>query len=153
MLSVPSLPRVYWYSLGLVCLLACQTEKPVAVLEAEKTLPDIVDFNVHVKPILSDRCFACHGPDKNNQEADLRLDTEAGLFAALTEGDGHVIVPGNLEKSAVYQRIVAEDPEMMMPPPESNLSLSPKEIAILTRWIEARSRVETPLGLHHPGHS
>ena len=120
----------------LTLLLACHPEKPAAVVEAEKTIPAVIDFNMHVKPILSDRCFACHGPDKNHQEADLRLDTEAGLLGALQEGNGHVIVPGNLAKSAVYQRIIAEDPEMMMPPPESNLSLSPKEIAILTRWIE-----------------
>ncbi len=126
----------YWY-LGLVSLLlACQPEKPAAVVEAEKSIPEVVDFNLHVKPILSDRCFACHGPDKNNQEADLRLDTEAGLFAALQEGEGHVIVPGNLRQSAVYQRITAADPETQMPPPESNLSLTPREIAILTRWIE-----------------
>ena len=129
-------PCTYWY-LGLVSLLlACQPEKPAAVVEAEKSIPEVVDFNLHVKPILSDRCFACHGPDKNNQEADLRLDTEAGLFAALQEGEGHVIVPGNLRQSAVYQRITAADPEIQMPPPESNLSLTPREIAILTRWIE-----------------
>ncbi len=129
-------PQAYWYFLGVMLLLACQPEKPAAVVEAGKSIPRIIDFNRHVKPILSDRCFACHGPDKNNQEADLRLDTEAGLFAALTEGNGHVIVPGNLRQSAVYQRIVASDPEVQMPPPESNLSLSPREIAILSRWIE-----------------
>ncbi len=133
-----SLPvsRMGGYSLALVCLLACQPEKPTAVVEAEKAIPEVIDFNLHVKPILSDRCFACHGPDKNNQKADLRLDTEVGLFAALTEGSGHVIVPGNLQKSEVYRRIIANDPEVQMPPPEANLSLSPREIAILTRWIE-----------------
>ena len=130
------LHKVYVYFLGFSCLLACQTEKPAEVVEAEKSIPEVVDFNLHVKPILSDRCFACHGPDKNHQEANLRLDTEEGLFAALEEGNGHVIVPGDLGESAVYQRITAEDPEMQMPPPESNLSLNPKEIAILTRWIE-----------------
>ena len=131
-----SLPRAGWYLLSVAYLFACQTEKPEAVVAAEATLPEVVDFNMHVKPILSDRCFACHGPDKANQEADLRLDTEVGLFAALTEGDGHVIVPGDLGESEVYRRIVADDPEMVMPPPESNLSLSPREIAILARWIE-----------------
>ena len=125
-----------FYFLGFIILLACQVEKPAEVVEAEQHLPEVVDFNIHVKPILSDRCFACHGPDKNNQEADLRLDTKEGLFAALKEGNGHVVVPGNLRKSAVYQRIVADDPEMKMPPPESNLSLTPKEMAVLTRWIE-----------------
>ncbi len=131
-----SLYKVYVYFLGFSCLVACQTEKPADVVAAEKNIPEVVDFNLHVKPILSDRCFACHGPDKNHQEANLRLDTEEGLFAALEEGNGHVIVPGQLSKSAVYQRIIAEDPEMLMPPPESNLSLNAKEIAVLTRWIE-----------------
>ncbi len=133
--SLPAF-RMGGYSLALLCLFACQPEKPTAVVVAEKTIPEVIDFNLHVKPILSDRCFACHGPDKNNQKADLRLDTEAGLFAALTEGSGHVIVPGSLRQSEVYQRIVASDPEVQMPPPESNLSLSPREIAILSRWIE-----------------
>ncbi len=131
------LPRAYQYFLGLAgFLLACQPHKPAAVVEVESAIPEVIDFNLHVKPILSDRCFACHGPDKNNQQADLRLDTEAGLFAALTEGNGHVIVPGSLRQSEVYQRIVATDPEVQMPPPESNLTLSPREIAILSRWIE-----------------
>ncbi|MGB3851392.1 MAG: c-type cytochrome domain-containing protein [Tunicatimonas sp.] len=80
-------------------------------MEAEATIPATIDFNLHVKPILSDRCFACHGPDAANQQADLRLDTKAGLFAALTEGDGHVIVPGSLRRGAVYQRIVTTDPK------------------------------------------
>jgi hypothetical protein len=103
--------RVDWYCLCLVGLLACQPDKPAAVVEAEATIPATVDFNLHVKPILSDRYFACHGPDVANQQANLRLDTEAGLFAALAEGNGHVIVSSSQRHSEVYQRIVVSYPE------------------------------------------
>ncbi len=123
--------------LGFVFLMACGPEKPMTIQEAEKNLPKEIDFNYHVKPILSDKCFACHGPDEAKREADLRLDTEEGAFAALGENqDYHAIVPGKLGKSQVFFRMVADDPEVMMPPPESNLSLSDKEIAIITKWIE-----------------
>ncbi|MEO0333292.1 MAG: DUF1549 domain-containing protein, partial [Bacteroidota bacterium] len=114
----------------------CGTEKPAEIVEAEKKLPEKIDFNFHVKPILSDRCYACHGPDKENQEADLRLDTPEAAFAALASGEGHAIVPGKLGKSEVYHRIVSDDPDFVMPPPESHLQLTVEEQAILTKWIE-----------------
>ncbi len=105
--------------------------------ESVESIPAVVDFNFHVKPILSDRCFACHGPDENAREADLRLDTEAGAFAAIGElKDHYAIVPGDPEKSAMVHRIRHSDPEERMPPPESNLSLSETEIRILEKWIE-----------------
>ena len=103
---------------------------------AAKKLPDVVDFNFHVKPILSDRCFACHGPDEAKQEAGLRLDTQEGAFAALTESKGHAIVAGNLAQSAVYHRITTDDPDSIMPPPESNLTLTSYEKDVIVRWIE-----------------
>ena len=105
--------------------------------EVEAQLPDKIDFNLHVKPILSDRCFACHGPDVNKREAGLRLDIEENALAALKdEPDMFAIVPHRPKDSELYHRIVATDPEMQMPPPESNLSLSEQEVAVLTRWIE-----------------
>jgi len=115
----------------------CGVEKPAEIVEAEQHVPEEVDFNLHVKPILSDRCFACHGPDNNARKAGLRLDTEAGAFAWIGEEKDHrAIVPSNLRKSAIYSRITSTDPETMMPPPESNLVLSNKEKAIIIRWIE-----------------
>lgn len=100
-------------------------------------LPDVVDFNFHVKPIISDRCFKCHGPDESKQEASLGLDNEAGWFQALQEHpDRFVVVPGDLAASELYQRLVSHDPDLLMPPPESNLSLTPHEIAVIGRWIE-----------------
>lgn len=103
----------------------------------DESIPDIVDFNFHVRPILSDRCFKCHGPDANKREAELRLDTEEGAFAALKDDPSqHVIVPKDPLQSALYQRLISKDTSIVMPPPSSNLSLTPTEIAIIKKWIE-----------------
>lgn len=122
--------------LGCIGLLGCGVEKPPAVADAERTLPEQVDFNFHIRPILSDRCFACHGPDDNARKADLRLDTPDGAYAALAESGNRAIVPGSVRRSEAYHRLISDDPEVQMPPPESNLSVTPREIALLSRWIE-----------------
>ncbi|MBK9509140.1 MAG: PSD1 domain-containing protein [Cytophagaceae bacterium] len=101
------------------------------------SLPDVVDYNFHIRPILSDRCFHCHGPDANKREADLRLDTENGAYAALKDNpDAHVIVKGKPELSELYLRISTSDTSLKMPPPSSNLSLNEEEIKIIKKWIE-----------------
>ena len=103
----------------------------------EQAIPDIVDFNFHVRPILSDRCFKCHGPDANKRQAGLRLDTEEGAYAALKDDPSHhVIVPGDPLASALYARITNSDTSELMPPPSSNLSLNEREIEIIKKWIE-----------------
>lgn len=122
--------------LALLFLTACGPQLPDAVAEAYERLPKRVDYNFHVKPILSDRCFACHGPDARNQQAELRLDTEQGAYAALTSGNGVAIKPGSLAGSEMIQRILSDDPELVMPTPESNLSLTDEEIAVLVKWVE-----------------
>ena len=116
-------------------ILSCGQNKEEASL-ADLTVPDKVDFNFHVKPILSDKCFACHGPDMANQQANLRLDTEEGAFKTTLESGGHAIIPGDLKNSKLYARITQKDPDEIMPPPESNLTLSKYEITVLTKWIE-----------------
>nr|WKN37271.1 DUF1553 domain-containing protein [Tunicatimonas sp. TK19036] len=119
-----------------VCLTRCGTvDKPEEVVQAEQDLPKELDYNLHVKPILSDKCFFCHGPDKAAIEAGLSLSDESLAFAKLESGN-QAIVPGNLAKSEVFHRITADDPETIMPPPESNLSLTAYEKAVLLRWIE-----------------
>jgi hypothetical protein len=101
------------------------------------SIPQKIDFNFHVKPILSDRCFACHGPDENAREANLRLDLESHAFAALDSlGEHFAIVPGDTESSELIKKIISNDPEEIMPPPESNLELNDQEIEILKKWIE-----------------
>jgi uncharacterized membrane protein len=100
-------------------------------------IPDEVDYNFHIRPILSDRCFKCHGPDVNKRQADLRLDTPEGAYAALKDNPkAHVIVAGNLEMSEVYQRITSKDTSILMPPPSSNLKLSQHEIDLIEKWIK-----------------
>ena len=124
-----------WVITAGIFLNGCSTDKATFSEEIEARLPEKIDFNYHIKPILSDRCFACHGPDENKVEAGLRFDMEERAFAKLESGN-RAIVPGNLGKSALYHRILAEDPEEMMPPPESNLTLTDDEKALLIRWIE-----------------
>ncbi|WP_232622903.1 PSD1 and planctomycete cytochrome C domain-containing protein [Pareuzebyella sediminis] len=97
-------------------------------------LPETVDFNFHVRPILVQNCYLCHGPDASGRKADLRLDTFEGATAALKEG-GHAIVPGRPSKSQLVVRINHEDEDLVMPPPDSNYELSAREKAILEKWI------------------
>ncbi len=102
-----------------------------------------VSYNFHIRPILSDKCFACHGPDANKREADLRLDTEEGAFASLKDNPNrYAIVGGSLEASEVYHRITSEDPGELMPPPEANLSLSSTEIELIKTWISQGAQYE-----------
>ena len=99
------------------CLFSCQSDLPAPVKVAMETLPQEVDFNLHVKPILSDRCFACHGPDEKARKAELRLDIEEEAFAVL-ENNKVAFSKHNLKKSEAIQRILSEDSEVQMPPPQ-----------------------------------
>lgn len=115
---------------------SCSPSLPEDVKVAMQELPDDLDYNQHVKPIISDKCFACHGPDKAKQKAGLRLDIAVMAYASLSKNPGKVaITPGNLADSEFFHRIVSQDPDYMMPTPESHLSLSAKEKAILIKWI------------------
>jgi len=87
-------------------------------------------YNFDVKPILSDRCYHCHGPDKDTRKSDLRLDTEEGIKKALEDGE-------------FIARITSDDPEEVMPPPDSKLAVSSEEIATLKTWIENGAKVES----------
>lgn len=105
--------------------------------ENEEKIPDKISYNFHVRPILSDKCFACHGPDANKREAGLRLDIADSAFNELKENPGaFALVPHKINESMVYQRISAEDSTQLMPPVDSNLKLSLREVAILKKWIE-----------------
>lgn len=95
-----------------------------------------VDFNRQIRPLLSDRCFACHGPDDQARKGRLALDTRDG---ALRGGRSRhaALVPGDAEGSELWRRVVSDDPEERMPPPESKLpELTAEELATLKRWIE-----------------
>ena len=109
---------------------ACRPAAPVVA-----GVPAQVDFNFHVRPILSDKCFACHGPDDRARKGGLSLHTKDGAFAALANGH-RAVVPGDTGKSELVRRILSTDPAVLMPQPESHLALSEIEKATLVRWIE-----------------
>jgi hypothetical protein len=94
-----------------------------------------VDFNFEVRPILSDKCFKCHGPDPRNRKAGLRLDTKEGAFGT-TESGSRAIVPGDLEESELINRITAVDKAERMPPESLGRTLSASEIELLKRWVK-----------------
>lgn len=94
-----------------------------------------ISFNFHIRPILSNNCFTCHGPDPSSRKAGLRLDLRDSAIAVLESGR-RAIVPGDWRKSELIQRILTEDPGLHMPPPEMNKQLSEREIELLKKWIE-----------------
>ena len=99
------------------------------------SIPENIDFNFHVKPIISDKCFACHGPDEKKRAANLRLDTEEGLYQLSEDLSSYVINKENPEKSELLRRIFHQNKSISMPPPESNLILTDHEKSILEKWI------------------
>ena len=105
------------------------------ILISQYNIPETVDFNFHVKPIISDKCFACHGPDEKERAANLRLDTEDGLYQLTEELSSYVVDKKSPKKSEMLNRIFHENPSIVMPPPESNLVLSDYEKEILNKWI------------------
>ncbi len=106
----------------------------IVVLSAS-AVGDDVRFDRDIRPILSDACFHCHGPDAEGRPTDLRLDTSDGLRADL--GDGlRAVVPGDLSKSELWHRVASRDADVQMPPPDSGRKLTSKQIDTLKCWIE-----------------
>jgi hypothetical protein len=107
-------------------------------------LPEIVSYNFHIRPILSDKCFACHGPDANKRQAGLRLDDPASAYGHLQENDSaYVIVKGNPDASELYRRIISSDSDYQMPSPASHFGvLNPQEISLIRKWIEQGAKYE-----------
>ena len=99
-----------------------------------------VNFQRQVRPILSDNCFLCHGPDKGTRMADVRLDIREGAFAA--RKNGSIIVPGHPEQSLLVKRIFSENPGFRMPPVFSHKTLTPEQKQTLQRWIEQGAKWE-----------
>ncbi len=119
------------------CNTGVQTSETTANNDINGRIPDKIDFTFHVKPILSDRCFKCHGPDKNAIEGGLSLNTAEDAYMALGKNKDHyAIVPGDVEKSELVNRLYTTDESLMMPPPESNLTVTKYEKEILKKWIE-----------------
>ncbi|MEW4489133.1 PSD1 and planctomycete cytochrome C domain-containing protein [Thalassoglobus sp. JC818] len=96
---------------------------------------DPPSYNRDIRPILSDKCFFCHGPDEEDRQADLRLDDEASAKE-------YAIVAGNLDESLLIQRILSDDEFEQMPPPDSGKSLTESEIQLLSEWIQSGAEYE-----------
>ncbi len=120
-----------------------------------------LDFNFDIRPILSDKCYSCHGPDPRNRKAKLRLDTREGLFGERPSGE-RAVVPGDLDSSAMAWRITSADPTEHMPPPTFSRMLEPAEIEKIKRWIAQGAEwrphwaftppeARTPPATRHPG--
>lgn len=92
-----------------------------------------VQFNQQIRPLLSDRCYACHGPDEKNRKAKLRLDVKEGALGKSDEN--WIIKAGSPDESELFRRISSSDPDEKMPPPDSNLVLTPSEIGTIREWI------------------
>lgn len=110
---------------------------------ANMPLPERVDYNFHIKPILSDNCYTCHGPDANKRKASLRLDVEETAFEELRESPGqYAFVAGKPNKSKAYTHMITDDPDQLMPPIDSKLSLNSYEKRLIKKWIEQGAEFE-----------
>src|SRR5947207_1361995 len=101
----------------------------LSAFATSQSSPAKADFNRDIRPIFSEHCYACHGPDEQKRKAGLRLDLEEGAFKELKSGD-RALVSGDLAKSAMIGRITSADPEEIMPPPKHNKPLKPDQIAL-----------------------
>ncbi|WP_405398816.1 DUF1553 domain-containing protein [Maribacter sp. Asnod2-G09] len=133
-----NLIKLIIFGFFLVVLSSCGgPELPELVAVAYEKLPEEVDFNQHVKPILSDKCYLCHGPDKGNIKGGLQLHEAEFAYGELSETPGKfAITPGNLKKSEFFHRIITDDQDLIMPAPSSHLTLTAYEKAVLVKWIE-----------------
>ena len=129
---------------GIILVVAGLLYGVIDLAKAKKEKENLISYNRDIRPILSDKCFSCHGPDVSKIKAGLRLDLPASAFAELEKNKGHfAIVPGNPEKSELIKRISSNDPAIMMPMPESHLArLTTDEIKLFTKWIEQGAKYE-----------
>ncbi len=135
-----------WYILFVVLSIAlvsqsCIRSVPTEIRELYEDVEEVT-YNQDIRPILSDRCFSCHGPDANTRKAGLRLDIESEAKASLVSGNGRAIIPNRPQNSMLIQRIFSEDAEIVMPTPESKLKLTSSEKALIYKWIEKGAKYE-----------
>ncbi len=123
------------HAIGYFCFCLCVTASLVAGARAAEQGRGAVQFDRDIRPVLSDNCFACHGPDGAKRKAGLRLDTRDGLFASLKKG-GHAVVAGQPDNSVLLKRVTSADPDELMPPPKSGKQLTTAQVTLLRRWVE-----------------
>jgi hypothetical protein len=117
--------------IGLSCAVLAGVQCSPAT--AADDIPQTILFNRDIRPILSDHCFLCHGPDKTQRKARLRLDLEESAMA--DRGGYHAVLPGQPEKSEVILRITERDAKRRMPPVSTGRKLTPRQVELLRRWI------------------
>ena len=129
---------------GILLVVAGLLYGVIDLAKAKKEKESLISYNRDIRPILSDKCFSCHGPDVSKIKAGLRLDLPASAFAELEKNKGHfAIVPGNPDKSELIKRVSSNDPGIMMPMPESHLArLTTDEIKLFSKWIEQGAKYE-----------
>ncbi len=146
--------RIYLLVVGLVVfalaiIQACR-HSTAKLMSAEK-LPEKVSYNFDIRPILSDNCFACHGPDANKREAGLRLDIAQEAYKALAEHpSAHALVPGKPQLSEAFLRISTKDTALIMPPASSNLKLTSHQIKLIEKWIKQGAVYESHWAFSKP---
>ena len=124
----------------LICLCIIMFGQPHASADHHETSQTTVDYNQDIRPILSDNCYACHGPDEKSRQANLRLDTKTGVFS---EPSGYpIIVPNEPEESELYLRITSEENGYRMPPADFNKTLTPEQIKVIKQWINEGAKWE-----------
>ena len=134
-----------FFSLFTVILLTAAQSTSVARPEPDSSEP--VEFARDIRPIFSENCFACHGPDSEARQANLRLDTREGLF----EQRSGLVVPGDPSQSRLFQRISAHQEALRMPPRRSDKSLTPRQIEQVRRWIEQGAKWQMHWAFTPPG--
>src|SRR4030095_4421326 len=131
-------------SLILVCAITWLNTSSCSDKPTSTGNEEMISYNFQIRPIFSDKCFKCHGPDANKREAGLRLDIAAEAYKALKEHPrAHAIVPGNPDLSELFVRVSSTDTSIQMPPPESHLpSLTEPEITVIKKWIQQGAKYE-----------
>jgi len=115
----------------------------VAAVSAASAAPVKIEFNRDIRPIFSEHCYACHGPDNNKRKADLRFDQKESVFGKAKSGET-AVVPGALDKSEMIKRLTTSDADDIMPPAKEHKALKPAQIEMLKRWVQE--------GAHWTGH-
>lgn len=120
--------------------------------DSDMKLPETVSYNFHIRPIFSDKCFKCHGPDGAQRQAGLRLDIADSAYAPLKETKGaFALIPGKPDESEVFKRVSSTDTSYQMPTPDSHLgALSEYEIKLVRKWIQQGAKYERHWAFNAP---
>lgn len=134
-LGIGAATTLLWSTAGVTAETKVSPKSDASTAQSAELANAKIDFNRDIRPLLSDNCYACHGPDEAHREAGLRLDVKESAFGELDSGE-RALVPGDLAASHLYQRLITEDEDERMPPVDHAKSLSAEEIGLFKRWVE-----------------